>query len=631
MKTSIATVSIAGDFKEKLVAISEANFDGIEIFENDFLAFDESPRKVGEMVRDHGLEIYLFQPLRDFEGLREPFRSRAFERAERKFDIMQELGTDLILVCSNVSSAAIGGVDRAAEDLFELGEIAAKRNLRIGYEALAWGKYVSDHRDAWEIVRRADHKNVGLIVDSFHTLGRKIDPQSIRSIPGDKIFFVQLADAPDIDMDLLYWSRHFRNMPGQGDLDITSFMRAVLAAGYSGPLSLEIFNDQFRGGASKTIALDGYRSLINLMDEVNIIEPNLNINSPKIPQKTDVNGVEFIEFTSNKTEALELGNLLSTMGFKKSGRHIYKDIDLWRQGEINILINIERKGFAQSSYLYHGTNICDMGLMVGDAQATIDRAKSLGATIFKQPIRAGELKIPAIRSVGGGIIHFIDKISNLEQVWQIEFEQFDDNPAPLGVGLATIDHISETMNYEEMLTWQLFYTSIFNIKKTAMIDIVDPAGLIRSQAIENENGSFRLTLNGADNRRTMAGDFLLQSMGSTVQHLAFSTNDIFATSKRLSENGFKSLKISDNYYSDLDTRFEFEKGFVETLKQNNILYDRDENGDFFQLYSQTYGDGFFFEIVERRGRYNGYGAANAMYRIAAQKRGMAPKELPKIK
>ncbi len=97
---------------------------------------------------------------------------------------------------------------------------AAKRGLRVGFEALAWGKHVQDHRDAWEVVRRADHPNVGLILDSFHTLARKIDPDTIRNIPGDRIFFVQLADAPQIEMDLLYWSRHFRNMPGEGDLDV---------------------------------------------------------------------------------------------------------------------------------------------------------------------------------------------------------------------------------------------------------------------------------------------------------------------------------------------------------------------------------------------------------------------------
>ena len=243
MKTSIATVSISGSLPEKLEAIAAAGFDGIEIFEQDFITHDGSPREIGELVRSLGLEITLFQPFRDFEGLPEPLRAKAFDRAERKFDLMQELGTDLVLMCSSCHPASLGGIDRAAADFNALGDRAAKRGLRVGYEALAWGTHVNDHRDAWEIVRRADHDQIGLIVDSFHTLARKTDPDTIRRIPGDKIFFVQLADAPLIDMDLLYWSRHFRNMPGEGDLNVTGFMQAVMAAGYTGPISLEIFNE----------------------------------------------------------------------------------------------------------------------------------------------------------------------------------------------------------------------------------------------------------------------------------------------------------------------------------------------------------------------------------------------------
>ena len=98
------------------------------------------------------------------------------------------------------------------------------------------GRHINDHRDAWEVVRRTDHPNVGLILDSFHTLARRLDVSTIRAIPGDRIFLVQLADAPRIDMDLLYWSRHFRNMPGQGDLAVLDFMRSVSATGYAGPL-----------------------------------------------------------------------------------------------------------------------------------------------------------------------------------------------------------------------------------------------------------------------------------------------------------------------------------------------------------------------------------------------------------
>jgi len=629
MKTAIATVSIAGDLREKLAAIADAGFDGVEIFENDFLAYDGSPRDVGQMVRDHGLEISLFQPFRDFEGMPEPQRSKVFDRAERKFDLMGELGADLVLICSNVSPASLGGIDRAARDFHELGERAAKRNIRVGYEALAWGRHVNDHRDAWEIVRRADHANVGIILDSFHTLARKIDPETIRSIPGDKIFFVQLADAPKIDMDLLYWSRHFRNMPGEGDLDVYGFMRAVAATGYDGTLSLEIFNDQFRGGSPKFISVDGHRSLVYLMDRVRRAEPDIRISCPEMPDRIAVSGVEFIEFAADEEEAREIGGLLHVLGFERARRHVSKDVDLWRQGEINIVINTEREGFAHASHVVHGMNVCDIGLKVEDAAATVERAKALDAEPFDQPVGPGELKIPAIRGLGGGLIHFIDEQSDLAKVWDIEFRPVADQNAAANTGLMRIDHVAQTMNYEEMLTSLLFYTSIFKTGKTPMIDVVDPAGLVRSQAIENEDGSLRITLNGAENRRTLAGHFIAERFGSAVQHLAFETRDIFATAAALSANGFQPLEISANYYDDLEARFDLDAAFIERLKNAHALYDHDDQGEYFQLYSPGFGEGFFFEIVERRGGYGGYGAPNAQFRIAAQKRRMRPKGMPK--
>lgn len=629
MKTSIATVSISGDLREKLAAIAGAGFDGIEIFENDFLAFDGGPREVGRMVRDHGLEISLFQPFRDFEGLPEPERSRAFDRAERKFDVMEELGTDLVLICSNVSPAALGGIDRAAADLRQLGERAARRGLRIGYEALAWGRHINDHRDAWEIVRRADHANVGLIVDSFHTIARKIDPQTIRSIPGDKIFFVQLADAPLIDMDLLYWSRHFRTMPGQGDLDVPGFAAAVAATGYDGMWSLEIFNDQFRGGSPGTIAADGHRSLVALMDAVRRTEPAIRIDLAPMPPPIAVQGVEFIEFAANETEAEDLKAMLASMGFAHKGRHIAKHVDLYRNGGVNIVINTEREGFAHSAYLMHGTCVCDIGLKVEDARATVERARALGAEPFEQPVGPGELKIPAIRGVGGGLMHFVDGKTELARVWETEFTPVGTLDAP-DMGITHVDHVGQTMNYEELLTWLLFYTTLFDTHKTPMLDVVDPAGLVRSQVIENDNGTIRFTLNGADQRSTLAGHFISESFGSSVQHIAFASSDILETAQALRATGFAFLEISPNYFADLQARFGLDDAFVDQLRTGNILYDRDDTGgEYLQLYSRLYGDGFFFEIVERRNGYNGYGAANAQFRTAAQKRDLRGKSMPK--
>lgn len=632
MKTSIATVSISGDLREKLAAIASAGFDGVEIFENDFLAFDGTPSEVGAMIRDHGLAITLFQPFRDFEGLPEPRRGRAFDRAERKFDLMQELGTDLMLVCSSVSPSALGGIDRAAADFRELGERAHRRGLRVGYEALAWGRHINDHRDAWGIVRRADHPAIGLILDSFHTLARGIDVASIRSIPGDRIFIVQLADAPSMDLDLLQWSRHYRNMPGQGDLDVAGFMRAVAATAYDGPLSLEIFNDQFRGGSPRTIAVDGRRSLLNLMDEVRRTEPSVALVVPDMPDRVAVEGVEFVEFAANEDEADDLGMMLSSMGFSPHARHRNKEVVLWRQGSeaqgINIVVNTEREGLAHSSYLVHGTNAYAIGLKVEDAAATVARARALGAEPFEQRREPGELAIPAIRGVGGGIIYFIDG-GELSRVWDVEFE-----PLPAGevsdAGLVLVDHVAQTMNYEEMLTWVLFYTSILKTRKLPMVDVVDPGGLVRSQVIEADGGALRLTLNGAENRRTLAGHFLAESFGSTVQHLAFSSTDIFASSERMRGLGFKALEISPNYYDDLEARLGLDSEITAQLRAGNILYDRDDEGEYFQFYSTNYGEGFFFEIVERRGGYKGYGAANALFRIAAQKRSLRPKGMPKV-
>lgn len=625
LKCGIASVSIAGNLEEKIEAIAAAGFDGIEIFEQDFIADARSPRALAARIRDAGLDLMLFQPFRDFEGLPGDLRRRAFERAERKFDLMGELGCDLMLVCSSVHPQAQGGIDRAAADFAELGERAAKRGLRVGYEALAWGKHVDDHRDAWEIVRRADHANVGLILDSFHTLGRGIDPDTIRRIPGDRIFFVQLADAPAIPMDLLYWSRHFRNMPGEGDLDVTGFMRAVMATGYSGPISLEIFNDQFRGGLPRAIARDGHRSLIHLMDSVRRAEPSLTVDLPPIPAPRPAQGVEFIEIATRGAEAESIAALLRTLGFAETGRHIAKDLTLWQQGAIRVLLNAETQGHAGSTFTVHRTNICDIGLRVASAPDTVARAIALGSEAFSQPRQAGELPIPAIRGVGGSVLHFVD--DGFSDVWQVEFTG-TGNAAP-GAGLTRVDHLALTMSYDEMLSWSLFYSSLFGMTKTPMVDVIDPDGLVRSQALSAPDGGLRVTLNGAENHRTLAGGFLADSFGAAVQHVAFACDDIFATAERLAVLGFEPLPMTGNYYADLTARFELEPAFLARLQAHNILYDRDGEAEFFQLYSRNFAGSMFIELIERRGGYQGYGAANAPFRVAAQKRLSRPKGMPR--
>ncbi len=628
MKFGIATVSISGNLEEKIEAIATAGFDGIEIFEQDFIADARPPGEVGARIRDVGLEVMLFQPFRDFEGLPGALRQKAFDRAERKFDLMQELGCDLVLVCSSVHPEALGGIDRAAADFAELGDRAARRGLRVGYEALAWGRHVNDHRDAWEVVRRTDHPSVGLVLDSFHTLARRIDPDTIRRISGDRIFFVQLADAPAIKMDLLHWSRHFRNMPGEGDLDVSGFMRAVVATGYAGPVSLEIFNDLFRGGPNRAIARDGYRSLVALMDDVRHAEPKAPVDLPAFPARTAVEGTAFLEFAAQGEDKAVLERLLTTLGFRRTASHVSKSLTLWTQGEIRIIVNAETTGHAHSAWVTRGTTVCDLGFDVSSAADALARAQALGTEAFRQPLGPGQLDIPAIRGLGGSVLHFLDDSSGLGDVWSVEFDASLDSAGD-DAGLLSVDHVAQTMSYEEMLSWSLFYTTLFDMRKTPMVDVIDPDGLVRSQALSTPDGRVRITLNGAETHRTLAGSFLAESFGASVQHVALATDDIFETASALTTHGFLALPIPSNYYADLAARFNIEPTLLERMSACNILYDNDGRGEFFQLYSRPFAGGMFFEIVQRRGDYSGFGAPNAPFRTAAQKRLMRPKGMPR--
>ena len=612
MIRSIATVSIGGALDEKLRTIAAAGFDAVEIFENDFTSFDGSARDVARMCGDLGLRIAALQPFRDFEGMPEPQRSLAFRRAEKKFDLMGELGTDLLLVCSNVSPLALGGIDRAADDFRELGERVAKRGLRIGFEALAWGRYVNDYRDAWEIVRRANHPAIGIILDSFHTLAPGFPVGPIAAIPGDRIFLVQLADAPQLDLDVLSWSRHFRCFPGQGNLPVGDFMKAIGSTGYMGPLSLEIFNDQFRAQSTKEVALDGMRSLLLLGDE------------KALHDRAKVSGVHFVEFAVDPAHAAPLAALLRQLGFRLTGRHRSKAVERWSQGAIDLLINSSENSFARSHYVTHGSGVCAIAMEVDGVAAMMSRADVLQATTFRQPVGPDEMTIPAIRGVGGSLLYFLEPQS---PNWDVDFVAVADERAP--GSLSHIDHISQSMRFEEMLSWEQFYTGLFDVQRTPQLEIADPLGLVKSQVLQNGDGSLRLVLNASTGTQTMSSRFLSEFFGAGVQHIAFTCDDIFKTVSAMRAAGATFLTISDNYYADLDSRYELAPELLGAMKQNGILYDRDEDGEFFQVYTHAFEERFFFEIVERR-RYKGFGAPNAGIRLAAQTREARPRTMPRI-
>jgi 4-hydroxyphenylpyruvate dioxygenase len=619
MFTSIATCSISGTLETKLRAIARAGFDGVEIFENDLLTSQHSAREIGGLIRELGLKCTVFQPFRDFEGMPDALRPRVFERMERKFDVMEELGTELLLVCSNVSPAASADRERIVADFRELGERAARRGLRVGYEALAWGRHVWDHREAWSIVREVNHPAIGLILDSFHSLARSIPIESLRDIDPARIFLVQLADAPLLQMDYLSWSRHFRNMPGQGDLPVTEYTAVLLEMGYRNVLSLEIFNDRFRASSASAVALDGHRSLTLLYDQVaRRLSPRL---TPELPARTRVRGVEFVEFAANESEVGQLEQLFTALGLHRAGRHRTKDVTRWRQNGINFVINSEPDSFARAYDGQHGASVCAIALSVENVAATMRRAEQLQIPTFSQPIGPGEMRIPAVVGVGGSLIYFMEAGSE-SQVWETDFEPVTATPLPAasaGAGLLRVDHMAQTLHFEEMLSSALYYLSLFEVNKAPLVQVTDPLGLVQTQAIESAEGGLRITLNGSSSPQTLSARFLQGFHGAGIQHIALTSADIFASARKLQDLGLQTLPIPHNYYDDLEARFSLDAAVLAELKAFNILYDRDADGEYFQLVTRAFAKRFFFEIVERRG-YRAYGAANAGIRLAAQSR-----------
>ncbi len=402
--------------------------------------------------------------------------------------------------------------------------------MRVGYEALAWGLHVNDYRDAWEIVRRADHKSIGIILDSFHALAPSFPTNAIQSIPADKIFLVQLADAPKLGLDVLSWSRHFRCFPGQGDLPVAGFMQAVLATGYSGPLSLEIFNDQFRAGSAARTATDGLRSLILLEDQlgkVGLASSSRSCRQGGKPRRR----LRRVRRQRCQGQAIS-PRCSASSAFARPALIAARHVERWSQGHIDLVINCEPDGFAHSHYLTHGPGVCAIAIDVDDAGKTMARAEALKARTFYQPVGPGELEIPAIRGVGGSLLYFLEGTG---KNWDLDFETLRSDAST--DRLDAVDHISQSMPYDEMLSWLLFYTGILDLKRLPQMEIADPVGLVQSQALINADQSLRVVLNGSSATRTLSARFIHEFFGSGVQHIAFSCNDIFATVAAMRASG----------------------------------------------------------------------------------------------
>lgn len=629
MKKSIATVSVSGMLAQKLAAISAARFDGVEIFENDLLQFSGTPRDVRHMADDLGLSIDLFQPFRDFEGVGAAQLQRNLDRAERKFDLMQELGAPLMLVCSNAQPDTSADCELIAAQLRELADRAGRRGLRIGYEALAWGTQTNRFAQAWEAVRLADHPHLGLILDSFHTLVLKDDWAPIADIPGDRIFYVQLADAPWLQLDALSHSRHYRCFPGQGEFPVVPFVGAVLEAGYTGPMSLEIFNDEFRASPARPTAADAMRSLQWLEEQVRHLPQRKSgpaqgvphgqshrvtlLDPPPAPQLT---GWSFIEFAADAVTAQRLGSFLAATGFERIGSHRSKAVDLWGQGEVRVVLNREDESFARSYFGLHGPSACAVALGTTDAPAALARAEAFGCQRVAGRVGANELTIPAVRAPDGSLVYFFDTHHGGEHGFEADFIVNAASPGPLGEQ-ARVDHISQVVPVGHLDTWVLFYRAVLGLQPQNSVVMNDPYGVVKSRAVESADRAVRYSMNVSERQNTAAGRSVSQFGGAGVHHIAFRVTDVLATAQALRSRGAPMLHIPDNYYDDLEARFGLEPAFLDSLRRNHVLYDRTGEGEFLHCYTTPFEDRFYFEFIERRGGYTQYGAVNAPVRLAA--------------
>ena len=623
MRRSIATVSLSGMLREKLQAAAAARFDGIEIFENDLLQFPGSPREVRRICDDLGLTIDLFQPFRDFDGTTSAQVARNLERAERKFDVMQELGTHMILVCSNVQPDALADYDQLAEQFAQLAERAGRRGMFVAYEALAWGSKIKLFSQVWEVVRRVNHPHLGLALDSFHTLSLRDNPDPIAQLPGDKIFFLQLADAPWVNTDVLTHSRHYRCFPGQGEFEMARFTRAVIDAGYTGPLSLEIFNDEFRSSPARANAVDAMRSLLWLEEQVRQSHapaaPPYKVTLFDPPPAPTFTGWAFVEFAVDPASGARLVAWLQSAGFARIGRHRSKQVELFGLGEARIVINLEEDSAARAHFELHGPSACALALSTADTAGALARAEALHCPRVAGRLGLHELAIPAVRTPDGSLLYFCEAPARGRHPFEADFvmDEAALGDAAVGQG-ARFDHLVQVVPGGQVEPWVLFHRAVLGLQPERNVVLHDPYGIIRSREIESADHAVRVSITVSERENTSVSRAVSHFRGGGVQQIALSVPDLVATARALQAAGAPLLPVPDNYFDDLAARFDLDATLLADMRALGIFYDRDaQGGEFLQLYLTPFDDRFHFELVERRGGYDGYGAANAPFRLAA--------------
>ena len=327
------------------------------------------------------------------------------------------------------------------------------------------------------------------------------------------------------------------------------------------------------------------------------------------PMGTD--GFEFIEFTAPNVTALHA--LFERMGFRVVARHRSKAVTLYRQGEINFIVNGQPDSAAQRYAKQHGPSACAMGFRVKDAAAAYKRALSLGAKPFQNDIRPMELAIPAIEGVGGTAIYLIDRYGD-RNIYDVDFVP-TDNAKGLkheGVGLALIDHVTHNVNRGHMDAMAKFYEKVFNFRQIRYFDIEGKLTGLKSRAMTSPCGRIRIPINESADDKSQIEEFIHELHGEGIQHMALSTPKIYDTVEGLRARGVSFQDSPDTYYEAIDRRLPGHGEDVARLKKDRILIDGDvEKGEglLLQIFTQNVIGPAFFEIIQRKGN-EGFGEGN---------------------
>ncbi len=267
------------------------------------------------------------------------------------------------------------------------------------------------------------------------------------------------------------------------------------------------------------------------------------------PMATD--GFEFVEYTGPDPQALAA--LFERMGFVAAARHRSKNVTLYKQGDVNFILNAEPESFAQAFARLHGPSVCAIAFRVADAAQAYERAISLGAKPVHGKLGPMELNIPAIEGIGGSLIYLVDRYG-ARTIYDVDFVPLVDDKMPAGVGLTRIDHLTHNVHRGRMGLWAEFYERLFSFREIRYFDIEGKLTGLRSKAMTSPDGKIRIPINESADDKSQIAEYLAAYHGEGIQHIALATNDIFATIEALRARRVSFMSVPDTYYEAVDTR-----------------------------------------------------------------------------